>query len=178
MQPNDNRKEIIIELQGKKIPNSLLWVVGIMLIVFFGTGIQAIRGKTPYSLSHASGAEAPEVQPGLVESGTRTARSKRTTCLECGVIYSIREVETHGEGSLSPGNQFAGGHGKDLAMIVGAASGDMDEGEIEKRSRSASHYDITVHMDNGSSRLVRSGSASEWHTGDQVKVIDGAIHSN
>jgi hypothetical protein len=62
-------------------------------------------------------------------------------------------------------------------MTVDTASGGMNDGEIEKIRRATSSCDITVHMDNGSSRVVRTGNASEWHTGDQVKIIDGAIHS-
>jgi len=57
-------KDIIIEPQGKKIPNLLLWVDDVAVIRLGGTGIKAMSGQTRASPSHAYGADAPEVQPG------------------------------------------------------------------------------------------------------------------
>ena len=76
------------------------------------------------------------------------------------------------------GNQVGGGRGKDLATIAGAIGGGYAGNEIEKRNNSTKSYEVTIRMDDGSSRAFNAGSASSWRSGDHVKIVDGAIRSN
>lgn len=73
------------------------------------------------------------------------------------------------------GNQVGGGRGRDIATIAGAVGGVVAGNEIEKRVRSTKSYEITVRMDDGSSRVIQEASTPTWRTGDHVKIVDGVI---
>ena len=107
-------------------------------------------------------------------------------CAECGVIESTREVETKGEGSgLGAaggavvggvlGSQIGHGSGTKIATVIGAVGGAVAGNEVEKRVKSTKSFEVTVRLDDGSTRVIHEASAPTWRTGDHVKVIDGAI---
>ena len=113
----------------------------------------------------------------------------RWRCAECGVIQSVREVATKGEGSGIGavggavvggllGHQVGSGRGQDIATVVGAVGGVVAGNEIEKRVKSGKSYEITVRFEDGSSRVINEANAPTWRTGDRVKVINGVIQSN
>ena len=113
----------------------------------------------------------------------------QTKCAECGVIESIHEVNTKGEGTGLGivggavvggllGNQVGGGRGKDIATVAGAVGGGVAGHQIEKSVKSTKSYDITVRFEDGSSSVIHHANPSAWHLGDRVKVIDGVIRSN
>ena len=113
----------------------------------------------------------------------------RWRCAECGVVQSVREIETKGEGSgLGAvggavvggllGHQVGSGRGQDVATVVGAVGGVVAGNEIEKRVKSGKSYEITVRLEDGSSRVVHESSAPSWRNGDRVKIINGVIQSN
>ena len=115
--------------------------------------------------------------------------STQAKCTECGVIDSIREVTTKGEGSGLGvvggavvggllGNQVGAGSGKDVATVVGAVGGAVAGNQIEKSAKSTKSYDITVRFEDGSSRVFHEANPSAWRSGDRVKVINGVIRSN
>jgi len=110
-------------------------------------------------------------------------------CAECGVVESVREIETKGEGSGIGavggavvggviGHQIGDGRGQDIATVVGAVGGAVAGHEIEKRVNTTKSYEITVRFQDGSSRVIHEASAPSWRTGDRVKVINGVIQSN
>jgi outer membrane lipoprotein SlyB len=110
-------------------------------------------------------------------------------CAECGVVQSVREIETKGEGSGVGavggavvggllGHQVGGGRGQDVATVVGVVGGAVAGNEVEKRVKSGKSYEITVRLEDGSSRVVHEATAPSWRTGDRVKVIGGVIQSN
>ena len=112
-----------------------------------------------------------------------------TTCAECGVIESVREIQHHGEGTgLGAvggavvggllGNQVGSGRGNTAATVVGAVGGVIAGNEIEKRVKSTKGYEITVRFDDGSSRVIGAASAPTWRAGDHVKVVDGVIQAD
>ena len=111
------------------------------------------------------------------------------SCAECGVIESVREVDAKGKGSgLGAvgggvlggllGNQVGGGRGQDVMTVVGVVGGALAGNEVEKRVKTTKSYEVTVRMSNGTSRVIGTASAPNWHTGDRVKVVNGAIQSN
>lgn len=113
----------------------------------------------------------------------------RWRCAECGVVQSVREIETKGEGTgLGAvggavvggllGHQVGGGSGKKIATVVGAVGGAVAGNEVEKRVKSGKSYEITVRFEDGSSRVIQEASTPSWRAGDRVKVINGAIQSN
>ena len=91
-------------------------------------------------------------------------------CAECGVIQSVREIETKGEGTgLGAvggavvggvlGHQVGGGRGQDVATVVGVVGGAVAGNEVEKRVKSGKSYEITVRLEDGSSRVIHEASA-------------------
>jgi outer membrane lipoprotein SlyB len=132
-------------------------------------------------------------QEGSVEhtgnASTQVKSSIQAKCTECGVIDSIREVTTKGEGSGLGvvggavvggllGNQVGAGSGKDVATVVGAVGGAVAGNQIEKSAKSTKSYDITIRFEDGSSRVFHEANPSAWRSGDRVKVINGVIRSN
>lgn len=85
----------------------------------------------------------------------------RTTCADCGVIESTREITKKGEGSG-----------------IGAVGGAVAGNEVEKRVKSNKGYEVTVRLDDGSSRVISEANPPAWRTGDHVKIVSGAIQSN
>ncbi len=189
-----------METKANRSPPTLFWIAGIAVTVFSAVGIAAIMGWLPTSTSSpgnnavlAKQSTAPakpaaaraQTAPAQVASNT-TAKAK---CAECGVIESVREIESKGEGSGIGavggavvggvlGHQVGGGRGQDIATVVGAVGGAVAGNEIEKRVKSSKSYEITVRFEDGSSRVINEANAPSWRTGDRVKVINGVIQSN
>jgi len=204
-----------METQVNKSPHPLAWAAGIAVILFSAAGIAAIMGWIPTSTGTPGNNAALEklttntAKPAAVEKlKTNTARPAapkaqaapapvqvasnaptRLKCAECGVIESVREIQTRGEGTgLGAvggavvggflGNQVGSGRGNTAATVVGAVGGVIAGNEIEKRVKSTKGYEITVRFEDGSSRVISAASAPTWRTGDHVKVVDGVIQAN
>ncbi|MDO8596930.1 MAG: glycine zipper 2TM domain-containing protein, partial [Sulfuricaulis sp.] len=167
------------------------WVAAIALIVFSGVGIAAFMGWIPTSMG-TSGNDAALDKSKAIPARAAYAKTPRTPlaavkCVECGVIQSVREIETKGEGSGIGtvggavvggvlGNQI--GDGSDIATVVGAVGGAVAGNEIEKHVKSVKSYEITVRFDDGSTRVISEANVPAWRTGDKVKVTNGVIRSN
>lgn len=194
-----------METQTNKFPPVLIWTAGIAIILFCAAGIAAIMGWIPNSKGlqsdnaapislEKSQPEVPKPTKAKVQSDSQSrvaanTQPARVKCAECATIVSTREVETKGEGTgLGAvggavvggliGNQVGGGRGKDVATVVGAVGGVIAGNEVEKRARSTKSYAVTVRMNDGSSRVIHMAKAPTWRNGDNVKIVDGAIHSN
>ncbi|MEO8442568.1 MAG: glycine zipper 2TM domain-containing protein [Betaproteobacteria bacterium] len=186
-----------------KSPHLLMWIAGIAVILFSVAGIAAIMGWIPTSLGRgnasvgiaapgklATKAGAPEhgrSQPAPLPVAQRGVASH--SCADCGVIESTRAVKSKGEGTGIGavggavaggliGNQIGAGRGNTVATVVGAVGGAVAGNEVEKRVKSTTAYEVTVRLDDGSSRVVNEGSASAWHAGDRVKIVSGEIQAN
>ena len=197
-----------IEPQSGKFPQAVIWIAGIALTLFCGVGIAALMGWIPNSMGGPGDGAAmdqrmtntapPASARTQVPAASRSAPVARTapapvaaaaTCSECGVIESVREIDTKGQGSgLGAvggavvggllGNQVGGGRGKDVMTVVGAVGGGVAGNEVEKRVRTTKSYEVTVRLNDGSSRVISAAGVPVWHTGDKVKVINGVIQSN
>jgi outer membrane lipoprotein SlyB len=177
-----------METQVHKFPRPLLWTAGVAVILFSAVGIAAIMGWIPASMGGPDEAAAPVAQQPPRLAATQPAETLGR-CSNCGVVESSRAVTTSGEGSgLGAaggavvggllGNQVGGGSGKKIATVVGAVGGAVAGNEVEKRVKTTTSYEVTVRMDDGSSRVVYEDYAPIWRTGEQVKIVDGAIRSN
>jgi outer membrane lipoprotein SlyB len=100
----------------------------------------------------------------------------------------VREISEKGEGSgLGAaggavvggvlGHQVGGGSGKQIATVVGAVGGAVVGNEVEKRVKATKSYDITVRLDDGSTRVVNEANPTSWRTGDRVRIVDGEIRA-
>ena len=187
-----------------KLPNSMMWIAGIAVTLFCATGIAAIMGWLPTSIGRTGDVAtavavtpatpvavkptAPVAKPHTATNPIPKANSAVAQCPECGLIESTREVSTAGEGTGIGavggaviggllGNQVGGGQGKQLATVVGAVGGVMAGNEIEKRVNATKSYEVAVHMDNGTTRVISQTTAPAWRPGDHVRVVNGVIVS-
>lgn len=185
---------------GKSL-HPLAWIVGIVVILFSVAGIAAIMGWIPTSIGGAGDASTDKSVKKAAQPAAAKAKAKAppvqvassapvgAKCSQCGVIESVREIAASGEGSgLGAvggavvggllGNQVGGGSGKKIATVVGAVGGAVAGNEVEKRVKSTKSYDITVRMEDGSTRVIQEANPPSWRSGDRVKIIDGAIRAN
>ena len=122
------------------------------------------RPATSNGTSNTAGtsADAPWHAPG----GTTRA----VACASCGVVESVNAVQQKGQGSGIGvvaggvaggllGNQIGGGNGKTAMTVLGAIGGGFAGNEVEKRVRTETVYDVTVRMDDGSTRSFRRAQA-------------------
>lgn len=189
-----------METQAKKSPHPLMWVAGIAITLFSAVGVAAIMGWIPTSTGSPSekAAAAKQATAPAQRAAARTHAAPaqvavnapaKALCANCGVIESIRELEARGEGSGIGavggavvggllGNQVGGGSGKKIATVAGAVGGAVAGNEIEKRVNSSKSYEITVRLEDGSSRVIPEANPPSWRIGDRVKVINGTIRSN
>lgn len=205
-----------MEPTARKSLHPLIWVAGIALILFSAAGIGAFMGWIPTSMANPDGTAAlgpqsantvtpaPALAPARTPVKSRAEHVRHTApmqlsdgssgrarnrCDECGVVETVREVETKGQGSgLGAvgggvvggllGHQVGGGRGQDVMTVVGVVGGAMAGNEVEKRSKSTRSYAITIRMDDGSIRTINEANAPQWRAGDKVKVVNGAIQFN
>ncbi|HUQ25326.1 MAG TPA: glycine zipper 2TM domain-containing protein [Burkholderiales bacterium] len=103
-----------------------------------------------------------------------------------GVIESVQEIEKKGENPIAGpvlggiagavlGHQFGEGRGKTVATAVGAGAGILGGKVIEQKVRTTKHWQVTVRLDDGSTKTVSSESQPAWHAGERVRVVDGQI---
>lgn len=128
-----------------------------------------------------SGQAAPDYAQDMV----RVAQPARA-CSNCGRVESVHAVQSQADpsgvgvvggavvGGLL-GNQVGGGTGKTLATIAGAVGGGFAGNEVEKRTRTATTYQVQVRMENGQLRNFPYNNQPPWHQGDRVRVVDGYL---
>jgi outer membrane lipoprotein SlyB len=140
--------------------------------------------------STASGYEEPvapvrESHP-RVNTPVAQEESPSRWCGNCGNIESIRTITTRAQGSgLGAaggailggllGNQVGGGHGRQLATVAGAVGGAVVGNQVEGNMKANHSYEIRVRLDDGALRTFHQHSVPQWHTGDRVRIVKGAI---
>ena len=188
--------------QNDKYFHPMLWIAGIAVILFSIAGIAAIMGWIPTSMGRSSdnpeliksGRPSSAAKPAIAKASTAPAQVASTVpsaakCADCGVIESTREVTVKGEGSGIGavggavvggliGNQVGSGRGNTAATAIGAVGGAVAGNEIEKRVKSGKAYEVTVRLDDGSSRVISTANPPSWRTGDHVRIVGGAIQAN
>lgn len=192
---------------NKRSLHPMMMAACIGLFIFCAVGIAAMMGWIPHSIGKNSETaevvadnklDAAEKPRRVVQAAkpvkpqaapTRVASTAKTGCTQCGVVESVRAIETRGTGSGVGavggavvggllGNQVGGGNGKKAMTVVGALGGAVAGHEIEKSSRTITSYETVVRMENGAIRTIANATQPSWHSGDHVKVIDGVIRSS
>lgn len=123
--------------------------------------------KSPSRHETSSGTGSTSTQaPWHAPGGT----TRTVVCASCGVVESVTAVQQKGQGSGIGvvaggvaggllGNQIGGGKGKTAMTVLGAIGGGFAGNEVEKRVRTETVYDVTVRMDDGSTRSFRRAQA-------------------
>lgn len=177
-----------METQASKSLHPMMWVAGIVLIVFCAAGIAAVMGWIPGSAGKpgiAGTLDKPRAQTPQPRAQTPLAAA----CANCGVVQSVHEIESKGDadgvgvvgGAVVGGvlgNQVGEGDGRKVATVVGAVGGAVIGREVERRVKSTKRYEITVRFDDGSRRVITEQDATTWRAGDKVKVVNGVLQSN
>lgn len=186
------------------------------VILVSGLGAAAIMGWLPSSSGHGAdansqtpaaqvaGAPAQPGAPTVVQASSapvqhhtstvhhapvQTASNGPAICNDCGVIESVNEIDTKGQGSGVGaaggavvggllGNQVGNGHGRQLATIAGAIGGALAGNQIEGQVKATKSYDISVRLNDGSLRTFHQASVPAWRSGDHVRVVDGSLRSD
>lgn len=140
----------------------------------------------PAPVRAPASAPAPAPQPELQYAAAPAPAPK--VCNNCGVVEAIHEVNTRASGSGVGaaggavvggllGNQVGGGHGKQVATVLGAIGGAVAGNQIEGNVRATRSYNIVVRLDNGKTRTVHQSAAPGWRQGDRVRIVNGGLRA-
>lgn len=119
----------------------------------------------------------------------RTASAPPPVCRDCGTVEAIREVsapaEASGLGAVAGGvvggllgNQIGRGKGNTAATIVGAVGGAFAGHQTEKYVRAEKQSQVTVRLEDGSTRTVSQDGGNRWQVGDRVRLSNGSLLPN
>ncbi|HEV7800881.1 MAG TPA: glycine zipper 2TM domain-containing protein [Burkholderiales bacterium] len=153
---------------------------------------QTARAPAPVTRSEtrSPAAERPHVGttqstgPSSTVAGSSPARAP--ACLNCGTVSSVRTVKEQGTASMiGPaaggllggvlGHQVGGGTGKTIATIAGAAVGAGVGTEVERRTKSTTHYVVAVRLNDGTSQSFNYDTPPGVQSGDRIRVVDGRL---
>ncbi|HEX4763187.1 MAG TPA: glycine zipper 2TM domain-containing protein [Usitatibacter sp.] len=107
-------------------------------------------------------------------------------CPECGTVTNLKTTKHEGQGSGVGmvaggviggvlGHQVGSGRGNTAATVVGAGAGAYAGNEIEKNKKSYTTHDVTVKLENGTTRTFSYQSATSYKVGDKIKVVDDKL---
>jgi len=93
------------------------------------------------------------------------AQVEPARCDGCGVVQLVKAVKVKakpnylgaiagGVAGAALGNQVGKGDGRTVATVLGAVGGAVAGREIEKQVRADTRYDVTVKLDNGTTRMI------------------------
>jgi len=113
-------------------------------------------------------------------------QAQREQIVRNGTVTSVRPItieqdRSSGVGMIAggalggvAGNAIGGGTGRALATVGGALLGALAGNAVENRTNRASGLEITVHLDNGETRVVAQEADVPLSVGQRVQVISGA----
>ena len=175
----------------------LMVIAAIAVIVFSVAGIATMMGwmpsvssKTQPAADERSGAAAPRsesaARTGDAVHASRPRIASSAPCPDCGVVESIRTVETKGEGGPLGtiggavvggvlGNQVGRGSGRTAATVVGAGAGAYAGHEIERNMTKSVRYQVRVRMGDGSYRTFQESAPPALAVGQKVRVTERGL---
>jgi outer membrane lipoprotein SlyB len=101
-----------------------------------------------------------------------------------GIVQSVREVKIDAQPSAVGtvaggllgavlGHQMGAGHGRDVGTVLGGLGGVLAGRAIESKARASSHWEMTVLLDDGSTRTFNRGTPWAFQPGERVHLVDG-----
>jgi len=152
----------------------------VAVIIAAGVAVAAITGHLPGSKAETAPTQTVAAHP------AKPAHKPVAICKECGTIVSLKEVDVPGKGTGV--GAVAGGVGGAVighqigenrtGTAVGAVVGAVAGHQIERQARTHKRYDITVKMNDGTTRNFsdESGQQLALKTGDKVRIAqDGSL---
>ena len=118
----------------------------------------------------------------------RNARS-RVNCEGCGVIESVRRIDTLDEilewctigniaGTRVPGYPIGGDERADLASIADTAAGAITGDHRTRKFRVTTRHQIVVRLRDGTRHVFKEDAPRTLREGDRVQVIAGSAGAN
>ncbi len=173
-----------MEAQARKI-HPLVAGASVAVIVAAGVAVAAITGHLPGSKAEVAPEQtvskaARVSQPRQHVASAQPVEHVPAKCHDCGVIVDVKEVEVPGKGT-GIGAVAGGvggavvGHGigeNSTGTAIGAVVGAVAGHQIEREARAHKRYDITVRMEDGSTRALsdETGTPIALKAGDKVHV--------
>ena len=177
-----------MEAQARKI-HPLVAGASVAVIIAAGVAVAAITGHLPGSKAEVAPEQAPPQHARAAQAkqhvasaqpAERAAEHVPAKCHDCGVIVAVKEVEVPGKGT-GVGAVAGGvggavvGHGigeNNAGTAIGAVVGAVAGHQIERQARAHKRYDITVRMEDGSTRALsdESGTPISLKAGEKVHV--------
>lgn len=162
----------------------------VAVIVAAGVAVAAITGNLPGSKADTASAQpmtSAKPQKHQVASAKPATEPKPVAaCKDCGTIVEVKEVDVPGKGTGI--GAVAGGVGGAVVgrqigenrtgTAVGAVVGAVAGHQIERQARMHKRYDITVRMNDGSTRNFsdESGTPVTLKSGDKIRIAqDGSL---
>ena len=144
---------------------------------------RTIIGIATLGLAMATTVGCASTTPG---GGYYGGSSSGSACYDCGTIEAVREISTPAEGSgLGAiaggvlggllGNQVGQGKGSQVAAVVGALGGAYAGHQAEKHFRAEKQLEVTVRLDDGSTRTALLSGPSRWRAGGRVRLSNGNL---
>jgi outer membrane lipoprotein SlyB len=181
-----------MEAQQKTGLHPLMAGAAVAVIIAAGVAVAAITGYLPGSKAEMAPEGKPaapqaSAHPGAAKQHVASAKPVAAVCTECGVIEEVKEVDVLGKGSGvgavagGVGGAVVGheiGNGSRAGTAVGAVVGAVAGHQIEREARKHKKYEISVRMNDGSTKAITDESGNEvtWKSGDKVRVgSDGVI---
>ena len=106
-------------------------------------------------------------------------------CVQCGIVENVREVrqegDTTGLGTVAGGllggilGRQLGEDGSTLGMLLGMAGGAYAGNKFEQYRNKISQYEVTVRMDDGTTRMLTFDSRPVWQVGERVRFGSGGL---
>jgi outer membrane lipoprotein SlyB len=167
-----------------------LLIAAIAVIIFSVLGIAAMTGYLPSALSKngpdAGGLAATEIAPAKNPGKPRLAADGGAACADCGVVESIRAVESKGQGSgLGAvaggvvggilGNQIGGGGGRAAMTVIGVGAGAYTGHEIEKNTNKSVSFQVRIRMNDGTRRTFYERAQPALAVGQKVRVTNNGV---
>lgn len=163
---------------GNGILYPTMLIAAIAVISFSLFGIATMAGYLPDLLSQ--GDETMSAASSAEPAEPAAANSSHPMCANCGVISSMHPVEETGPPGTGSSEKTLRGvidrpSGGQAPAGVNAAGNLHTSGANERNARTSVHYQIKVHMSDGSYRNFDYGTVPKVAVGQQVKVVDGRI---
>ncbi|HZM35140.1 MAG TPA: glycine zipper 2TM domain-containing protein [Burkholderiales bacterium] len=129
---------------------------------------------------------APRPEPIYREAGQPPVVAAPVAPGTPGIVESVREVTEPGDakglgviaggiGGAVLGHQVGSGRGNKLATVLGAVGGAIAGNHIEKQARAVKRWDITVRLEDGTTRTLSNPTEPFWHAGDRVRLHEGRL---
>ena len=170
-----------METQATRTLHPLMAGAAGAVMIAAGVAVAAITGHLPGSKADTA----------VVSQPTKHVQARQhvaAACRDCGVIVEVKAVDVAGKGTGI--GALAGGVGGAVigheigdsraGTAIGAVVGGVAGHQIERQARAHKRYDITVRMNDGTTRALsdETGTPPALKSGDKVRVSqDGTIRT-